>query len=336
MKEISSTQSAIAHILMCSDPGYFQHIAACLVSLLDHNPNLAFSVVIVATETEEELTRKLYRSLVHYPNLTLRVERFNAPGIDGLPLTNTDYPSEIYARFWAADYFPEDVDRVLYLDGDMVIIGSVTPLLELDITGKMLAAVQIPGSTSPVRLGYNPEFGYFNSGVLVINLQKWREESVRDLLIATSHALAKKLNDPDQDVLNYCFHDRYIALDYTWNAISPFFKEVNSLTVSKLEIQRVTRDARIVHFNGTAKPWNYLSFHPHTKVYRRCLAKTEWHGFVPLGRTPLNVLKKIVITVFGEKRTGQAMDVARKFKRGVRVAKSTHATEEASDLVQEV
>lgn len=311
---MSLTSPPIAHILMCSDSSYFQHIAACLVSLLDHNPGVHFSVVVVATKTTDEMSDKLQRSLRQYTNLELRVERFAAIGLEKLPLTNSYYPSEIYARFWAADYFPEHVDRALYLDGDMVIIGAINPLLELDLGDKMLAAVQIPGSERPLRFGYDMRFGYFNSGVLVMNLKKWREENARDTLISTAHALADKLNDPDQDVLNYCYHDRYIVLDYVWNAISPFFKEINSLPLSQDEIARIKREARIVHFNGTAKPWNYLSFHPHTKVYLRSVEKTAWRGFVPLGYTPTNAVKKILISTFGEKRIGKVMDTVRRLK----------------------
>lgn len=301
-----------AHILMCGDAGYFQHIATCLVSLLESNPGVNFAVVVVVTKTSPEHDEKLHRSLAQYPNITLRVEQFNAPALADLPLTNGDYPIEIYARFWVADYFGPDVERVLYLDGDMVIIGSIAPLLALDFNGKMLAAVQIPGSVSPLRLGYDPAFGYFNSGVLVINLRKWRADNACDLLVRTAHELAAKLNDPDQDVLNFCFHRQYIALDYIWNAISPFFKEVTSLEMPANEIARVAREARIVHFNGRAKPWNYLSFHPHTKDYLRCIAKTEWRDFTPVGYSPMNVVKKRIIALLGEKRTGQAMATVRR------------------------
>jgi lipopolysaccharide biosynthesis glycosyltransferase len=296
---------------MCGDSNYFQHIATCLVSLIDHNPELNLSVVVLATKTTQAMNDKLKRSLARYPTLALRIEQFTAPGLESLPITNSYYPSEIYARFWASDYFPAEVDRVLYLDGDMVIIDSIQHLLDLDMSDKMLAAVQIPGSTSPLRLGYDPGFGYFNSGVMVLNLKKWREENARDLLIRTTYTLAEKLNDPDQDVLNYCYHDRYIVLDYTWNAISPFFKEVNTLVLPQEEIRRVAREAKIVHFNGEAKPWNYLSFHPHTEEYWRCLAKTEWHDFVPADRNLLNAIKKRVISLLGERRSGQLMATLR-------------------------
>jgi lipopolysaccharide biosynthesis glycosyltransferase len=302
---------------MCADSNYFQHIAACLVSLLESNVDVNFSVVVLATKLAPDARDKLLRSLQRYPNISLRIEKFDVPSLSSLPLVGR-YPSEIYARFWVQDYFGADVDRVIYLDGDMVIIDSIVPLLEIDLTDKMLAAVAIPGSVSPSRLGYDSAFGYFNSGVLVINLQKWRADGAHELLINTTFALKDRLNDPDQDVLNYCFHQQYVQLDYVWNAISPFFKEVNGLTLSQQEIKRVAREARIVHFNGRAKPWNYLSFHPHSKEYLRCVEQTEWRGFVPRDYSRVNFFKKRVIQLLGERRAGELMKALRSIKAIVR------------------
>ncbi len=303
---MTSSRPATAHVLMCADANYFQHIAACLVSLVEHNRGLAFKVVLLATHMREEANSKLLRSLSAYPDLELRIEQFDPPDLTALPLAK-GYPSEIYARFWVDDFFPEDVKRVLYLDGDMVIIDSVMPLLDLDLGDNMLAAVQIPGAVAPKRLGYDKKYGYFNSGVMVLNMEKWRAEGARPRLIEAAHALTGRLSNPDQDVLNYCFYDRYIPLDYVWNAISPFYKEVNELELSDTEIRRVAREAKIVHFNGPAKPWHYLSFHPHAKEYLRCVGKTEWRDFVPKDYSAANIVKKQIIKLFGERRVGQVM-----------------------------
>lgn len=295
-------KTATVHILMCGDAGYFQHIAACLISLLDHNSGITLKVTVLVTKSGLAEDTKLRKSLADYANVTLKIVQFNPPSLANLPLATGAYPAEIYARFWVADYFDDDVERVLYLDGDMVIVGSIIPLIEVNLGENILGAVQIPGSTSPSRLGYDPIFGYFNSGVLVINLKKWRTDNVKELLIKTAYEISDKLNDPDQDVLNYCFHQKYIKLDYIWNAISPFFKEIRNLDIAETEIIRVVRDVRIVHFNGTAKPWNYLCFHPYAVEYLRCVKKTEWRNFVPVGYGFFNFFKKRAITLLGEKR----------------------------------
>lgn len=287
---------------MCGDSGYFQHIAACLVSLLESNPDTFFHVVVAVTRWSEESNLKLQKSLQQYKNIVINVVFFDPACLDGLPLT-TDYPPEIYVRFWVENYYDPDVDRVIYLDGDMVVIGSIEPLLTLDLAENVLAAVQIPGSDRPERLGYDAKYGYFNSGVMVLNLRRWRAINAKEILIKKAHSMSGKLNDPDQDVLNVCFHDQYVPLDYVWNAISPFFREVNQLSLPKNEIARVAKDARIVHFNGMGKPWYYLCLHPHAKEYLRCVSKTEWRDFRQPDYSALNVIKKLVISSLGERRS---------------------------------
>ncbi|WP_292044074.1 glycosyltransferase family 8 protein [Massilia sp. UBA6681] len=312
-----SPHNSSTSILMCGNAAYFQHIAACLISLVENNPEIVFSVVVVATDWDESSNRKLLQSFKNYDNIEINIKLLNPAPLEKLPQIKA-WPKEIYARFWIEDYFPADVERVIYLDGDMVIRASVKPLIELDLEKAMLAAVCIPGSKSPSRLGYDPNDGYFNSGVMVINLAKWRAEKARDLLIKTTFDLVGKLNDPDQDALNYCFRKEYIRLDYVWNAISPFFKETHSLELPEQEIARVRREARIIHFNGQAKPWNYLSFHPHTKYYLQCVAKTEWRGFEPRGFSIKNFFKKHIINTFGEYRVGRAMTMFRRVRSGSR------------------
>lgn len=298
---MADSGSAMAHVLMCGDAGYFQHIAACLISLSETNPETRFSVVVLATSSADADNAKLTGSFGAHPNVTVSVQAFDAALLEGLPLGPGYYPPEIYARFWVEHYFPKDAERVLYLDGDMVIVGSVAPLLEMSLDGAVLAAVQIPGSLSPQRLGYDPSYGYFNSGVMVINLVRWREVQAERILVQAAHDLAPKLNDPDQDVLNYCFHDQVIRLDYIWNAISPFFRKISVLALSSSEMKRTVRNVRIVHFNGPGKPWHYLCFHPYAKTYLACVEKTAWRNFQPKDYTLLNIVKKRVIGLLGER-----------------------------------
>lgn len=310
---MNNTKKYDAYVLMCGDAAYFQHIAACLISLLEKNLTLTFSVVVLVTRSTPKSDEKLRRTFKDQKNIILEVSAFNPADLDSIPMgLGIYYPKEIWARFWIDQYFPEDVDRAIYLDGDMVMTGSIQPLLQLDLGDHVLAAVDIPGSIRPGQLNYESKKGYFNSGMMVINLKKWREIDARGLLIAGAHQLGPLLRDPDQDVLNFCFHDKYLQLDYIWNAISPFFKEVHSLSLSQSEIDRVIREVRIVHFNGTAKPWNYLCFHPYAKTYLGCVAKTEWRGFVPKDYSALNILKKRVIGFLGERRAGILSSLVRK------------------------
>jgi lipopolysaccharide biosynthesis glycosyltransferase len=97
--------------------------------------------------------------------------------------------------------------------------------------------------------------------------------------------------------LNACFHDRRKRLEYKWNVIRPFFREPSTLPLPRYELEVVCREARIIHFNGSLKPWSYFSDHPRKDEYERYLRMTEWRDFVPPDRTPINIIRKGVAAI---------------------------------------
>jgi lipopolysaccharide biosynthesis glycosyltransferase len=191
-----------------------------------------------------------------------------------------------------ADFFPASVGKVLYLDSDMIVTGDIGELWRADLGEAVLGAVTIPGSTRCAVLGIPEEYGYFNSGVLVVDLARWRSEEVFARLIDHLVANTDKIVDPDQDVLNACLYDRRLALPYIYNAISPFFFDYHPMGMSEDEIATVREQARIVHFNGASKPWSYLCRHPRRVDYWRYLARTEWRDDEPEDRNFANWTKK--------------------------------------------
>jgi lipopolysaccharide biosynthesis glycosyltransferase len=194
---------------------------------------------------------------------------------------------------WIGQFFPADVDRVLYLDADIVVVGSITPLWRTDLGGALLGAVDIPGAERVMTVpGVRPEDGYFNAGVLLIDLKQWRDTRALDTVLDYVRAYPDHLPSVDQDALNGCFSRRRKRLEYKWNAIRPFFREPSGLPLTRDELDTVRREVRIIHFNGGLKPWSYFSDHPRRGEYEKYLRMTEWRDFVPPDRTPINILRK--------------------------------------------
>ncbi|HTU53383.1 MAG TPA: glycosyltransferase family 8 protein [Acetobacteraceae bacterium] len=288
-----------AQILLCSNSLFLQHAAVCLTSLLANSPDLFFDIVVVSREGEAVNEEKLQRSLAIFCNHSLRFRQFTPPPDRLLPLNpRAHYTLDNWTRLWVEEFFGADVDRVLYLDCDMVVVGSVAPLWKIDLCGALLGAVDIPGSQRGVQnLGMRDEDGYFNSGVLLIDLAQWRRTRALDTVLRYVSANPGRLPDLDQDALNGCFHDRRMRLDYKWNVIRPFFREPGVLPLPRAEVEAVRREARIIHFNGWSKPWTYLCNHPRKAEYERYLRMTEWRDFVPPDRTVANRLRKGASTI---------------------------------------
>ncbi len=284
-------ESASIPTLFCINQRYAQHVAVCIVSLLENNPGSFFDIVVVSTGDLGAEEDKLRRTLAAYHNCTLKVTRLTNAGID-LPV-RAHYSIDNYTRLWVADFFPATVSKVLYLDSDMIVVGDIGKLWRTDLGDNILGAVTIPGSTRCAAFDVPERYGYFNSGVLTINLAAWRSENVFPRLIDYIDRNAHIIVDADQDVLNACLYDRRLDLPYIYNAISPFFFDYHPMGMARDSIDEVRDDARIIHFNGASKPWHYLCRHPRRADYWRYLAHTEWRDALPEGRNFSNWTKKI-------------------------------------------
>lgn len=178
-----------------------------LTSLLMNNPDLLFNIVVVRRTGEELDEEKLRRSLVRFRNYSLSFREFTLPADPSLPLNpDAHYTLDNWTRLWVEEFFPGDIDRVLYLDSDIVAVGSVAALWGADLGGALLGAIDIPGSQQGIaNLGMCAENGYFNSGVLLIDLKQWRQSRALATVLRYVEAYPERLIDLDQDALNACF-----------------------------------------------------------------------------------------------------------------------------------
>jgi lipopolysaccharide biosynthesis glycosyltransferase len=280
------------HVLLCCNALYFQHLSVVITSLAEHTTTRKINVVVAIEQDSPEGVRKLLGTLVRFPHLTVSFQVFRPDPELRLPV-RAHYTRDIYTRLWIADFFDATVERVLYLDCDMVVVGSLEPLWTAPLDGRTLGAVSIPGSTRCPMFGIPEAFGYFNSGVLLIDLARWRRtgafQRVLDYILQNRAALI----DPDQDALNATLYDERTPLDYIWNVTSPFYFDYHDLLLSSAQVRRVQQQARIIHFNGASKPWSYFSRHPRRPDYYRYLRLTAWRDFRPADRTPLNRLRRL-------------------------------------------
>jgi lipopolysaccharide biosynthesis glycosyltransferase len=284
-------------LLFCCDPAFVQHMAVAMVSLLKNSPGCSFDMTVVTRKPFGDLEAKLRRTLAPYAAVeSLRILPFSLPGEVKLP-KNERLTIDAYLRIWVARFYPPEVEKILYLDSDLVVLGNLSEIWNTELGSKLLAAVPIPGSDRWRLHGTPEEYGYFNSGVMVLNLRNWRDRGCEATLLDYARKHPDRLIDADQDLLNACFYDSWVPLPYVWNVISPFYKRSHPLGLPEPEVLRIQRSAKIVHYNGIAKPWLYGCDHPRTADYLHYLSLTEWKDYVPPDRTIPNRIKKGVAKV---------------------------------------
>lgn len=280
------------HFLFCANDLYAQHLAACMVSLLENSSLKKHDICVVGKFEDASVSSKLQELADRYENTTLRIINFLPPDDMKLP-TRMHWTADTFSRFWVRDFFGPTVKRVLYLDSDMIIRRDVRRLWECDLKGKMFGAVSIPGSDRAAALSIPKQHDYFNNGVLLFDMEKWHTEQPLKTLIPYIEQNVEDLPFLDQDALNACYYHERAALDYRWNMIVPFTWKESFIPLPRDEQREIVIGACIVHYNGRSKPWHYINDHPYKADYWRYVRMTPWRDAKESGKSFPNWLKKI-------------------------------------------
>lgn len=169
-----------------------------------------------------------------------------------------NFPSSVqYHRLFIPEFMPSGINRVLYLDTDMLVCRDLTPLLEHELEGYTVGAVEdLDTQASCKRLGIPLARGYFNSGMLLMDLPAWNANSissrVQDYLVSHRDEPAV-IKYPDQDALNTVLQHSRKRLPLEWNTFAcyPWFQP-NELSPAQ---QAAVLNPGIIHFIGPEKPW---------------------------------------------------------------------------------
>jgi lipopolysaccharide biosynthesis glycosyltransferase len=195
-----------------------------------------------------------------------------------------------YYRLLLADLLPGDLDKVIYLDCDLLIQGNLKELWQIDIGDHAVLAAQDLGVVKISdqyglinyrELGISDNAKYFNAGVLVVNLEKWRTESIGLQILEYLQTHRQYIRFHDQDGLNAILAGKWQAIDCTWNqmpALRRNYKSWEDSPLSREEYYQAMHRPQIIHFASSEKPWNSL-MHPHSRLYYYYLDQTAWHGW---------------------------------------------------------
>ena len=173
-------QSDELNVLFSSDDNYAQHLAAAIYSLLIHNASFnRISIYVIDNEISPESHDKLVQVVNSFKNAYIVFLDF-AKWKSKLKLNLAwDISLSSYARLFMGDILPEPVNRALYLDCDMIICGSLYQLWNHDLGEHIIGAVQdCVSQATKTCVGLKKSEGYFNAGMLLVDLYRWREDDI--------------------------------------------------------------------------------------------------------------------------------------------------------------
>lgn len=165
-----------------------------------------------------------------------------------------DYISiNTYYRLFAPYLLPEDVDRILYLDSDIICNGNIMDLYNEDFDNKLIIGcenmlpknLQVWRNRNITRLELPPDYIYINAGTLLINVKEYRKSITKEEILDFIQNNHDKLRFQDQDVINKLFYDKIKIVDNKYN-----------YQINTVEVNEINEDAILVHYSEKLKPWN--------------------------------------------------------------------------------
>lgn len=268
-------------ILTTLNQNYLPRLQVLITSLHINQPGEQLDIWLMHSGIPEEALAPVSRQCQAFGFGFYPIE------IDGSAFTDapvsSQYPREMYSRLLSGQFLPERLHRILYLDPDILVINSLRPLWETDMQGHLFAAAAHTGKTelanniNQLRLG--TDHNYYNSGVLLIDLDRARQEIRAEELFEYVREHAKELLLPDQDILNAVYGSRTMEIDDSiWNYDARNYNNYLLRSAGMCDMDWVMQNTAVLHFCGRSKPWQKGYIHRFGLLYKHYEELTRKNG----------------------------------------------------------
>ncbi len=278
IKKTGSKEEKQIHIALCFDekfypPAYATMRSVCLTT--HQRKNLIFHLCYPGLSQNgkivlEEISKEFGAKIIHYDISNNKDYQYFA---NSLPYTS-HISSVAYARMIFDKIIDKKVKKLIYLDCDLLIRAPIENLYEVKLDNYPLGAVKDAHGlrwSNGRDIKHNKDLldsadKYFNSGMLLIDLEKWRKKNMVKTLLELEKVGALPRLTNDQQILNYIFANNFKELDGRWNMLAAS-KAIEAL------------DPYIVHYTGPNKPWNLISLLPFARVYRHVMTNELYYKY---------------------------------------------------------
>ena len=266
----TSSEQPIRHIVLGVDGGFLRHAFITIQSITEVSAKEVFNFHLITDENVSSLYEKFKTLLKNSPHV-FTLHRIASSLFSDFPTTQL-FTKATYYRL-LAPHFLKNMDLLLYLDADIVCLNPFETLWHFAQVDNNPAFVVLEEEGLRATLAKNVALRsdrYFNAGVMLINVARWREERIS---LQTFSILSQKgaaLQYLDQDALNIVLENQFIALDRKYNTI---FKPGHGV-----EDYRALPPAETVflHYAGADKPWQQWNKQAVCKYYSAVYSRSVW------------------------------------------------------------
>lgn len=231
-------------------------MAVAIVSLLHNNPALPLHIHVITDGLSDKALRPLRRIEKQYGQ-PIEIHRFSASDLQRHH-SSAEYPVSTLFRLLISGLAP-DIGRLLYLDIDCIVNGDIRQLLDTDLDGAVATVVRDQNDAFKYlnrQAGLPDDNPYFNAGVMLVDLVRWRSDDVSRRCIELLGSRRFFFND--QDVLNRILEGKVKLLDPRYNVQTRLYYPAYSSD----SVKETVANAVIRHYTGMDKPWVH---HPHPR-----------------------------------------------------------------------
>lgn len=255
----------LINILVTVNESYLGALKVMLKSLFETNPDERFTIYLLYADISDNKLNGLESFIVGEGHMLISIH-IEPESFAQAPLLR-HYTKEMYFRLLAHQVLPDNLERILYLDPDIVAINPISEFYHTDFGGHCFVAAEheITGKIlrifNNLRLGTLKARGYYNAGVLLMNLTQLRKECRADGLLHCINKKKRRLFLPDQDILNVLYWDSIKSVDSFHYNYDP--RRFELLHKGRKALEKIRGNTVFIHYCGGKKPWN--------KKYKRTL-----------------------------------------------------------------
>ncbi len=270
------------NILCATDKNFVPYCGIMLTSLFENNKDEHIVVYLLVDDTVKEQDKSKYLFLAEQYKQSIQIIQVDASTFEKYPVYNKQWTNSIYYRLLAAELLPDSVDKIIYLDADIIVTRSIREMWKIDIKKYALGVVQdiwAPNQQVYDRLGLENDKCYFNSGSMILNLKYWRVHDLSKKYMTYIKDNFEKLWFNDQDTLNGVLFDQKLMLPVTYNFQVLFLKKslFDEMTDEQKKDILATTNPLIMHYSASTKPWMIKYYKmPYLGLWRRYRDISMW------------------------------------------------------------
>lgn len=277
------------NIVYTTDNNFVDKIATSMCSIFENNSNLeSITIFLICQNVSLENQKLLIEFGKKYNRDVYIIEIEEMEKYFTFEFDTTGWSPIVLARLLLDKLLPDSVDRVLYLDGDTLILSSLKDLWNTNMDNCVIGACIEATVNIEQRINLDMEHTpYVNAGVLLINMKKWRKEGTGKRIIDFYKANDGKLFANDQDAINGALKDEIFYLEPKYNFYNIYwyypYHVLKKLmgTTWYYSLDTVTESINhpaIIHYLGEERPWRKGNTHKFKKEYQFYLDKTPWRN----------------------------------------------------------